>query len=136
MERNFNRRKKNKFTIFDLIAVVMIIGIVGAVLVSSFKKYSIDSKKIEVKSIVREFIIAVETAKISDKVEFSNTESIKTMEADNGDKISSINKYIKDLEDLNKIKEITIEEANQIVNNELDFELNKEGQILRVVKDR
>ena len=136
MERNFNRRKKNKFTIFDLIAVVMIIGIVGAVLVSSFKKYSIDSKKIEVKSIVREFIIAVETAKISDKVEFSNTESIKTMEADNGDKISSINKYIKDLEDLNKIKEITIEEANQIVNNELDLELNKEGQILRVVKDR
>lgn len=50
------------------------------------------------------------------------------------EKISSINKYIKDLEGLNKIKELTIEEANQIISNELDFEVNKEGEFLRVVK--
>ena len=132
MSSNINRRKKSKFTIFDLIAVAAIIGVLVVILVPSFKKYSIDSKKVEVKSIIREFILAVETAEISDKIEFANTDSIKSMEA--GEKISSINKYIKDLEGLNKIKELTIEEANQIISNELDFEVNKEGEFLRVVK--
>ncbi|EEH96584.1 MULTISPECIES: type II secretion system protein [Clostridium] len=134
MSSNINRRKKSKFTIFDLIAVAAIIGVLVVILVPSFKKYSIDSKKVEVKSIIREFILAVETAEISDKIEFANTDSIKSMEAGSGEKISSINKYIKDLEGLNKIKELTIEEANQIISNELDFEVNKEGEFLRVVK--
>ena len=134
MSSNINRRKKSKFTIFDLIAVATIIGVLVIILVPSFKKYSIDSKKVEVKSIIREFILAVETAEISDKIEFANTDSIKSMEAGSREKIYSINKYIKDLEGLNKIKELTIEEANQIISNELDFEVNKEGEFLRVVK--
>lgn len=134
MSSNINRRKRSKFTIFDLIAVAVIIGVLVVILVPSFKKYSIDSKKVEVKFIIREFILAVETAEISDKIEFANTDSIKSMEAGSREKISSINKYIKDLEDLNKIKELTIEEANQIISNELDFEVNKEGEFLRVVK--
>lgn len=134
MSSNINRRKKSKFTIFDLIAVATIIGVLVVILVPSFKKYSIDSKKVEVKSIIREFILAVETAEISDKIEFANTDSIKSMEAGSREKIYSINKYIKDLEGLNKIKELTIEEANQIISNELDFEVNKEGEFLRVVK--
>lgn len=134
MSSNINRREKSKFTIFDLIAVAAIIGVLVIILVPSFKKYSIDSKKVEVKSIIREFILAVETAEISDKIEFANTDSIKSMEAGSREKIYSINKYIKDLEGLNKIKELTIEEANQIISNELDFEVNKEGEFLRVVK--
>ncbi|MCR1950549.1 type II secretion system protein [Clostridium sp. DSM 100503] len=135
MEGNMNRKRKGKFTIFDLIAVVVIIGILVAILVPSFKKYSIDSKKAEVKSIMREFVLAVETTEISDKVEFSNTDSIKTIEANNKEKLDSINKYINNPEDLNKIKDLTIEEANQIINNELDFEINKDGQFLRVIKE-
>ncbi|WP_195429927.1 type II secretion system protein [Clostridium sp. D46t1_190503_E9] len=135
MEGNMNRKRKGKFTIFDLIAVVVIIGILVAILVPSFKKYSIDSKKAEVKSIMREFVLAVETTEISDKVEFSNTDSIKTIEANNNEKLDSINKYINNPEDLNKIKDLTIEEANQIINNELDFEINKDGQFLRVIKE-
>ncbi|WP_195266668.1 type II secretion system protein [Clostridium sp. 1001275B_160808_H3] len=135
MEGNMNRKRKGKFTIFDLIAVVVIIGILVAILVPSFKKYSIDSKKAEVKSIMREFVLAVETTEISDKVEFSNTDSIKTIEANNNEKLDSINKYINNPEDLNKIKDLTIEEANQIINNELDFEINKDGQFLRIIKE-
>lgn len=138
MEGNINRKKrsKSKFTIFDLIAVLVIIGILIAILVPSFKKYSNDLKKIEVKSIVREYVMAVETAQIIDKIEFSNTDSIKTIESDNRDKLTLLNKYINNLEDLNKIKDLTIEDAKQIINNEVDFEVDKQGKFVRVIKKK
>lgn len=138
MEGNINRKKrsKSKFTIFDLIAVLVIIGILIAILVPSFKKYSNDLKKVEVKSIVREYVMAVETAQIIDKIEFSNTDSIKTIESDNGDKLTLLNKYINNLEDLNKIKDLTIEDAKQIINNEVDFEVDKQGKFVRVIKKK
>lgn len=138
MEGNINRKKrsKSKFTIFDLIVVLVIIGILIAILVPSFKKYSNDLKKVEVKSIVREYVMAVETAQIIDKIEFSNTDSIKTIESDNGDKLTLLNKYINNLEDLNKIKDLTIEDAKQIINNEVDFEVDKQGKFVRVIKKK
>lgn len=127
MEGNINRRKKNRFTIFDLIAVIVIIGILVAVLVPSFRKYSIESKKVEAKSIVREFIIAVETAGISDNIEFSDSDYI-------GDLVKSrsdiLNEYINEDFDLSKVENITLKEAKEIVLNQADFNVDKFGKII------
>lgn len=136
MNNDYNKRKKKKygFTIIEIITVIAVIGILAGILVPNFNKYIVDSKKVEVKSIIREFVMAVETAEISDKIKFSNNDSIKDIRNENGEKAKAINKYISNLEDLSKINNLTIEDAKKIANYEQDFEVDKKGNFLRIIE--
>jgi type IV pilus assembly protein PilA len=137
MNNNYNTRKKKKkygFTIIEIITVLVVIGILAGILVPNFNKYIVDSKKVEVKSIIREFVMAVETAEISDKIKFSNSDSVASILSEGGEKAKSINKYISNSDDLNRINNLNIEDAKKIANYEKDFEIDKKGNFLRIIE--
>lgn len=130
------KKKKYKFTIIEITTLIVLIIALIAVLIPNFKKYSVDTKKVEVKSAIQDFIMAVEIAKIKDDIEILDSESIKSME-DNNDKILGIIKnHIDDSKKIEKIKYIKIEEAKEIINNSTDFEIDKEGNFLRIINEK
>lgn len=128
--------KKYNFTIIEITTLIVLIIALMAILIPNFKKYSVDTKKVEVKSAIQDFIMAVEIAKIKDDIEILDSESIKSME-DNNDKILGIIKnYIDDSKKIEKIKYLKIEEAKEIINNSTDFEIDKEGNFLRIINEK
>jgi prepilin-type N-terminal cleavage/methylation domain-containing protein len=134
MGKSMNKRNKNYgFTIIEVMTVIVIIAILAAILVPNFNKYIVDSKKVDVKSIAREFVMAVETGEISDKVDFSDSDSIESIQKNGGEKLNVINKYINNLDELAKISNLTIGDAKKIVNDGRDFEVDSEGNFLRVI---
>lgn len=130
------KKKKYKFTIIEITTLIVLIIALIAVLIPNFKKYLVDTKKVEVKSAIQDFIMAVEIAKIKDDIEILDSDSIKSME-DNNDKILGIIKnYIDDSKKIEKIKYLKIEEAKEIINNSTDFEIDKEGNFLRIINEK
>lgn len=128
--------KKYNFTIIEITTLIVLIIALMAILIPNFKKYSVDTKKVEVKSAIQDFIMAVEIAKIKDDIEILDSESIKSME-DNNDKILGIIKnYIDDSKKIEKIKYLKIEEAKEIINNSTDFEIDKEGNFLKIINNK
>lgn len=128
--------KKYNFTIIEITTLIVLIIALMAILIPNFKKYSVDTKKAEVKSIIQDFIMAVEIAKVKDNIEVLDSDSIKSME-DNNDKILGIIKnYIDDSKKIEKIKYLKIEEAKEIINNSTDFEIDKEGNFLRIINEK
>lgn len=128
--------KKYNFTIIEITTLIVLIIALIAILTPNFKKYLVDTKKVEVKSAIQDFIMAVEIAKIKDDIEILDSDSIKSME-DNNDKILGIIKnYIDDSKKIEKIKYLKIEEAKEIINNSTDFEIDKEGNFLRIINEK
>lgn len=128
--------KKYNFTIIEITTLIVLIIALMAILIPNFKKYSVDTKKAEVKSIIQDFIMAVEIAKVKDNIEVLDSDSIKSME-DNSDKnLSVIKNYIDDSKKIEKIKYLKIEEAKEIINNSTDFEIDKEGNFLRIINEK
>lgn len=128
--------KKYNFTIIEITTLIVLIIALMAILIPNFKKYSVDTKKAEVKSIIQDFIMAVEIAKVKDNIEVLDSDSIKSME-DNSDKnLSVIKNYIDDSKKIEKIKYLKIEEAKQIITYSADFEIDKEGNFLRIINEK
>lgn len=127
------KKKQKKFIVIEISAVIAIIVMLLVTLLPNLKRYSIDSKKIGIRDAARNFIMAIEVARIKDKIEFVDTDSIKTIEGDK-EKDDMLNKYISNLRNLEKIKELTIKEAKEILDNGADFEVNKYGEFIKVVK--
>lgn len=126
-----SKSKKDKIIRIRKVIITFIIVILSAVLINSYISYRKESKKIEVKKLVREYLLAVEAAKVSDNVEFDEKETIVDIKVNGGEKLDSIKKYI-NIDSLNNIESLTIEDANRIVNNEEDFDINREGQFLKM----
>lgn len=126
-----SKSKKEKIIRIRKVIITFIIVILSALLTNSYISYRKESKKIEVKKSVREYLLAVEAAKVSDNVEFDEKETIVDIKVNGGEKLDSIKKYI-NIDSLNNIESLTIEDANRIVNNEEDFDINREGQFLKM----
>ena len=140
MDKYSNKKKKKykkyKFTIIEMITLIVLIIALMAILIPNFKKYSVDTKKVEVKSTIQDFIMAVEIAKVKDNIEVLDSDSIKSME-DNSDKnLSVIKNYIDDSKKIEKIKYLKIEEAKQIITDSADFEIDKEGNFLKIINNK
>lgn len=134
MRKSRNKGKeKYGFTIIEIMTVIGIIAILAAILVPNFNKYIVDSKKVDVKSIAREFVMAVETGEISDKVDFSDNDSVESIQKNGGEKLKVIEKYINNLDELAKISNLTIGDAKKIVNDGKDFEIDSKGNFLKVI---
>lgn len=126
-----SKSKRDKIIRIRKIIIIVMIIILSAILTNSYISYIKESKKIEVKKSVREYLLAVEAAKVSDNIEFNEKETIIDIKVNGGDKLDTIKKYI-NIDNLNNIEALTIEDANKIVNNNEDFDINKEGQFLKI----
>ena len=125
-----NKSKRDKIIRIRKIIITVMIVILSGILISSYISYRKESKKIEVKKAVREYLIAVEASKISSNIEFDEKETIADIKVNGGEKLATIKKYI-NIDNLNNIEALTIEDANKIVNND-DFDINIKGQFLKI----
>ena len=125
-----NKSKRDKIIRIRKIIITVMIVILSGILISSYISYRKESKKIEVKKAVREYLIAVEASKISANIEFDEKETIADIKVNGGEKLATIKKYI-NIDNLNNIESLTIEDANKIVNND-DFDINIKGQFLKI----
>lgn len=126
-----SKSKKDKIIRIRKVIITVMIIILSAILTNSYINYRKESKKIEVKKSVRDYLLAVEAAKVSDNIEFNEKETIVDIKVNGGQKLDTIKKYI-NIDNLNNIESLTIEDANRIVNNEEDFDVNREGQFLKM----
>ncbi len=88
-------------------------------------------KKIEVKESIREFILTVNVVEINDSIEFEDSDTLYSIKNKSDDKLKAIAKY-KNIDNFNKIELLTIQEARKILKDEVDFEINKNGEFLNV----
>lgn len=89
------------------------------------------TKKIEVKESIREFILTVNVVEINDSIEFEDSDTLYSIKNKSDDKLKAIAKY-KNIDNFNKIELLTIQEARKILKDEVDFEINKNGEFLNV----
>ncbi|GAB6169126.1 hypothetical protein JCM1393_15860 [Clostridium carnis] len=131
-----NRKaKKYGFTIVELISVIAIIGILAGILIPNVTSYMRDSKKVEVKSQARELVVAVEAIRFKNSVSISDDETIASIKSEgNSQKISEINHYIGNIDDLQKIFNLKISDAKKVVSGSHDFEINGSGEYLGLIE--
>lgn len=85
--------------------------------------YETAYKKIELKKLMQDIILTIEITEFKDSIHFDNSAPISNFE--------EIEKEI-NTEDLDKLGNLTLEEAIKIVNNELDFKIDKEGNLVEI----
>ena len=122
--------KKDIIRIRKIIITVLII-ILSFTLINSFVSYKKTTKKIEAKESMMDLILTIEAIEINESIEFDDSDTIANIKNENGNKLKAIVKY-GDIEDLNKIEDLSFGDARKIINNEVDFVINKEGQFLRI----
>lgn len=123
-------RKKDIIRIRKIIITVLII-ILSFTLINSLVSYKKTTKKIEAKESMRDLILTIEAIEINESIEFDDTDTISNIKNEDGKKLKAIAKY-RNIEDFNKIEVLSLEDARKIINNEVDFLINKEGQFLRI----
>lgn len=123
------KSKRLKIKRIRLTLLVIISVILGSTLLITYNNYKKMTKKIEVKETIRELILTAKAVEINDLIEFQDSDTIYTIKRENGEKLKAIVKY-KNIEDFNKIESCTLGEARKIINNEVDFEINKDGEFL------
>lgn len=123
------KSKRLKIKRIRLTLLVIISVILGSTLLITYNNYKKMTKKIEVKETIRELILTANAVEINDLIEFQDSDTIYTIKRENGEKLKAIAKH-KNIEDFNKIESCTLEEARKIINNEVDFEINKDGEFL------
>lgn len=111
--------------------LLIISAILGTTLFINYNNYKKMTKKIEVKESIREFILTVNVVEINDSIEFEDSDTLYSIKNKNNDKLKAIAKY-KNIDNFNKIELLTIEEARKILKDEVDFEINKNGEFLNV----
>ncbi|MDY2632413.1 MULTISPECIES: type II secretion system protein [unclassified Clostridium] len=111
--------------------LLIISAILGTTLFITYNNYKKMTKKIEVKESIREFILTVNVVEINDSIEFEDSDTLYSIKNKSDDKLKAIAKY-KNIDNFNKIELLTIQEARKILKDEVDFEINKNGEFLNV----
>ena len=113
-----NKQKKSAFTLIELIVVIAIIAILAAALTPSFTGYINEAKKVAVINQAKNVVTAYESAKVK-----SSSISKETSVASFANASTLI-----DIDDVDKIKNASIEECYSIINTEKnDITLTDEG---------
>ena len=125
--------KKIRIRRIQTILILIIIALLGSTLIITLDNYKESTKKIEIKESIRKLILTIETVEVNEDISFNDSDTIKDIKNQGGEKLEAIKKYI-DIEEFDKIEVLTLEDARKIINNEVDFEINKKGQILQINK--
>ena len=113
-----HKKKKSAFTLIELIVVIAIIAILAAALTPSFTGYINEAKKVAVINQAKNVVTAYESAKVK-----SSSISKETSVASFANASTLI-----DIDDVDKIKNASIEECYSIINTEKnDITLTNEG---------
>lgn len=113
-----HNKKKSAFTLIELIVVIAIIAILAAALTPSFTGYINEAKKVAVINQAKNVVTAYESAKVK-----SSSISKETSVASFANASTLI-----DIDDVDKIKNASIEECYSIINTEKnDITLTDDG---------
>lgn len=123
-------RKKKIIRIRKIIITILII-ILSSTLIISYINYKNTIKKVGIKDSIRELILTVETVEINESIDIEETDTISNIKSENGSKLQALEKY-SDIDDFNSIESLTIADARKILNNEVDFEINREGNFVKI----
>lgn len=113
------------------IIVIILIIILSLTLIISFNNYKNTTRKIATKESIRELILTVEKVEVNKSIDFQDSDTISSIKTENGEKLEAITNYI-NIDDFNNIEDLTIENARKILNNEVDFKINREGKFINI----
>lgn len=124
--RNLIKNKKKKgFTLIEMVAVVAIIGILAAILVPKITGYMDEAKKTAVINQARQVVQAAEAAQMKGaKAASFSGQSVKDLKKA-GD-VGKFNEFLNNA-DTSKIEDMVYETCVSIVNNNIDFSIDKDG---------
>ena len=126
------KKSRNKKIIrIRKIIIIILIVILSLTLIISFNNYKNTTRKIAVKESIRELILTVETVEANKSIDFQDSDTISSIKTENGEKLEAITNYI-NIDDFNNIEDLTIEDARKILNNEVDFKINREGKFVNI----
>ena len=125
------KNRKQEIIRIRKIIIIILIVILSLTLIISFNNYKNTTRKIAVKESIRELILTVETVEANKSIDFQDSDTISSIKTENGEKLEAITNYI-NIDDFNTIEDLTIENARKILNNEVDFEINREGKFVNI----
>ncbi|MGG7058269.1 hypothetical protein ACQPUY_08165 [Clostridium nigeriense] len=125
------KSRKQKIIRIRKIIITILIIILSSTLIISYINYKNTIKKVEIKDSIRELILTVETVEINESIDIEETDTISNIKSENGSKLQALEKY-SDIDDFNSIESLTIADARKILNNEVDFEINREGNFVKI----
>lgn len=123
-------RKKEIIRIRKIIITILII-ILSSTIIISFINYKKTTNKIALKESIRELMLTVETIEIKESIDIEDTDTISSIKNENGAKLKAVEKY-SNIDDFNNIESLSIEDARKILNNEVDFDIDKDGKLKNV----
>lgn len=127
------QKKKNGFTLIELIVVMCIIGILAGALIPQVSGYITEAKKLKVIDQSRSIVMAVDSynlkCKVSEKI--SGKDSIGQVKSKSG-----VNKYFEDNDkSFDKLRDdVLIEDCRKIVAG-TDFTIDVEEKLDKLVED-
>lgn len=125
------KNRKQEIIRIRKIIIIILIVILSLTLIISFNNYKNTTRKIAVKESIRELILTVETVEANKSIDFQDSDTISNIKTENGEKLKAITNYI-NIDDFNNIEDLTIENARKILNNEVDFEINRGGKFINI----
>lgn len=125
------KNRKQEIIRIRKIIIIILIVILSLTLIISFNNYKNTTRKIAVKESIRELILTVETVEVNKSIDFQDSDTISNIKTENGEKLKAITNYI-NIDDFNNIEDLTIEDARKILNNEVDFEINRGGKFINI----
>ena len=125
------KNRKQEIIRIRKIIIIILIVILSLTLIISFNNYKNTTRKIAVKESIRELILTVETVEANKSIDFQDSDTISNIKTENGEKLKAITNYI-NIDDFNNIEDLTIENARKILNNEVDFKINREGKFINI----
>ena len=125
------KSRKQKIIRIRKIIITILIIILSSTLIISYINYKNTIKKVEIKDSIRELILTVETVEINESIDIEETDTISNIKNENGSKLQALEKY-SDIDEFNSIESLTIGDARKILNDEVDFEINKEGKFKNI----
>ena len=125
------KNRKQEIIRIRKIIIIILIVILSLTLIISFNNYKNTTRKIAVKESIRELILTVETVEANKSIDFQDSDTISSIKTENGEKLEAITNYI-NIDDFNNIEDLTIEDARKILNNEVDFKINREGKFVNI----
>ncbi len=131
MKEKSKREKIKKIKKIRLTILVIISLILGSTLLVTFNNYKKTLKKIEVKESIRDLILTINAIEVNQGIEFEGSDTIRDIKKENGEKLEAIVKC-RNMEEYNKIEILKLEDARKILNDEVDFAINKNGEFLNI----
>ena len=115
-------RKKDGFTLIEVIAVIAIIGIMASILLPKLTSYINEAKKLKVVEQSRKVVMAVEAYNMKADHQIPKTASISTAKGNSG-----VSKYFEDItnETDKLVESMTVQDCYNIVNGD-EFSINTE----------